>query len=216
MVLVDWVKKNPLRLLVHTGSLIPFFVMAWKYWQGLFLVDPVREIITTTGKTALILLILSLSCTPIHTLLGFKPALRVRRALGLYAFGYAALHFLVFIGLDYGWDWPLIADAVFAQQFTLVGFAAGLILLALAITSTQGWMKRLGKRWKQLHRLVYLAGGLVIVHYLWLVKDIREPMVYAGIVAFLLALRVPIIKKAARRLRQQIKTTGPVIGMGES
>jgi sulfoxide reductase heme-binding subunit YedZ len=154
-------------------------------------VDPVREITTRTGKTALILLILSLACTPLGTLFGFKQALRVRRALGLYAFMYASLHFATFVGLDYGFDLALLRQAIFDQRYVLAGFAAGLLLLAMAITSTQGWQKLLGKNWKRLHRLAYLAGILAVVHFIWLVKDVREPLRYAAVLTALLVLRLP-------------------------
>jgi sulfoxide reductase heme-binding subunit YedZ len=128
----------------------------------------------------------------------------VRRALGLYAFLYASVHFAIFVGLDYGLDLDLIPQAIFDQRYVVVGFAAGLILLALAITSTKGWQKRLGRTWTQLHRLVYLAGVLVIVHFLWLVKDIREPLRYGALLALLLALRLPPVRRAVSRARHRL------------
>lgn len=208
MVLIDWVKRNKLQLLVHLGAWTPFSILAWKYWQGQFLVDPVAEITSTTGKTALIFLLLTLSCTPINTFLGLEQVLRVRRALGLYAFAYAMIHFFTFIGLDYGFAWGLILDAIFGQRFTVMGAAALLILLPLAATSTKGWMKRLGKRWKRLHRSVYLAGLLVVVHFLWSAKDSREPLIYGGILALLFVMRISAVKKAARRIRRQLGAAG--------
>jgi len=177
----------------------------WQYWQGLFLVDPVREITTRTGKTALILLVLTLACTPLYALFGVKQGLRVRRALGLYTFLYASLHFATFVGLDYGFDLSLLQEAIFAQRYVVVGFAAGLILLALAITSTQGWQRRLGRNWKRLHRLIYLASVLVVVHFAWLVKDLREPLRYGIVVALLLVLRIPRVRKGLNRTRSWIK-----------
>ena len=104
-----------------------------------------------SGNTALVLLVLSLACTPLNAIFGFKPALRVRRALGLYAFLYASLHFAIFMALDYGLDLPLLWQDALKKPYALVGFAAGLILLALAITSFKYWQKRLGRRWKSLH-----------------------------------------------------------------
>jgi sulfoxide reductase heme-binding subunit YedZ len=170
------------------------------------IIDPVKEITTRTGKTALILLILSLACTPINTIFGFKQVMRVRRVLGLYAFMYASLHFLTFVGLDYGFDFDFIAQDILDQRYVLVGFAAFLLLLPLAITSTKGWQKRLGKNWKRLHRLVYLAGILAIVHFVWLVKDIREPLRYGAVVALLLIVRIPAIQRALSNARHQLKT----------
>jgi sulfoxide reductase heme-binding subunit YedZ len=205
MVLASKLRTQWLRIVVHVGALVPLAWMVWAYWQDLFLVDPIREITTLTGKTAIILLMLSLACTPIHTLFGFKQVLRVRRALGVYAFLYVGLHFMTFVGLDYGFDLDLLGEAIFDQRYVVVGFAAGLVLLALALTSTKGWQRRLGKGWKRLHRLVYLAGILAVVHFLWLVKDIREPLRYAAILAVLLVLRIPQVRKAVSNLRHRLR-----------
>jgi sulfoxide reductase heme-binding subunit YedZ len=204
VVLLDWLGKRWPRIAVHIGALLPLAWMGWRYSQGLFLVDPVREITTITGKTALILLLLSLACAPISTVFGFKRVLRVRRALGLYAFLYAGLHFLTFVGLDYGFDVDLLGPAIFEQRYVLVGFAAGLILLVLALTSTKGWQRRLGKNWKRLHRLGYLAGVLAVVHFLWLVKDVREPVRYGAVLALLLLLRIPRVRQAVSQVRARI------------
>lgn len=205
MVLLDWLRARWLRLFVHIGALIPLAWIVWQYWQGLFLVDPVREITTRTGKISLILLVLTLLCTPLATLFGFQEGLRVRRTLGLYTFLYVSLHFATFVWLDYGFDLVLLQEAIFAQRYVVVGFAAGLILLALAITSTTGWQRRLGKNWKRLHRLIYLASILVIVHFAWLVKDLREPLRYGLVVAVLLVLRIPRVRQAVSRARFWLK-----------
>jgi sulfoxide reductase heme-binding subunit YedZ len=196
-------KADWLQILVHVAALLPLAWLIWAYWQGLFIIDPVLEITTRTGKTALILLILSLACTPIRTIFGFKQVLRLRRPLGLYAFMYAGLHFLTFVGLDYGFDLDLLGQAILNQRYVLVGFAAGLLLLLLAITSTRGWQKRLGRNWKRLHRLAYLAAILAIVHFMWLVKDIREPLRYGVVVALLLIVRIPVIRRALNNVRRQ-------------
>jgi sulfoxide reductase heme-binding subunit YedZ len=206
MVLLDWLRSRWLKILVHAGALAPLAWLLWAYWQGLFLVDPIREITTLTGKVALILLMLSLACTPLNTLFGFRQALRLRRALGLYAFLYASLHFLTFIGLDYGFDLAFAIQAIVDQRYVLAGLAAGLILLTLAITSTVGWQKRLGKKWKRLHRLVYLAGILAVVHFVWLVKDVREPLRYGAVLAVLLLLRIPRVRRAISNLRHRFAT----------
>lgn len=194
-----------LKILVHAGALIPLAWIVWQYTQGLFLVDPVREITTLTGRTALILLVLTLACTPINTIFGFRPVLRVRRTLGLYAFLYASLHFATFVWLDYGLDIELLTEAIFAQRYVVVGFAAGLILLALALTSTKGWQRRLGRNWKRLHRLVYIAGILAVVHFAWLVKDIRVPLQYGAVLVLLLVLRLPRVRKAMSRARHWLR-----------
>lgn len=206
MVLLNWLKARWLQVLVHVGALAPLAWTIWQYWQGLFLVDPVREITTRTGRTALILLVLSLACTPLGTVFGFKQALRVRRALGMYAFLYASLHFATFVGLDYGFDVGLLTQAILDQQYVLVGLASGLILLTLTLTSTQGWQKRLGKNWKRLHRLVYLAAILAIVHLTWILKDPGDPLRYLAVLALLFVLRIPPIRRGVSRTRYWLKT----------
>ena len=198
-------KSNWLRIAVHIGALIPLPVLIWDYAHDQLTADPIRAIILRTGKTALILLVLSLACTPVNTLFGFKPAIKVRRALGMYAFLYAAIHSAVFLGVDYGFDPALLKDALLERRYALVGLAAFMILLPLAITSTKGWMKRLGPAWKKLHRWVYLAALLVILHFVWLVKaDIREPLTYGAVVVVLLMVRIPRVRKWVSRMRNQL------------
>jgi sulfoxide reductase heme-binding subunit YedZ len=188
---------------VHIGALLPLILLIINWSQDNLTFNPIQALELRTGKYALVLLILSLACTPINTVFGFSQVLKVRRPLGLYAFLYASIHFLVFIGLDYQFDLELLQEAIFEKRYALVGFSAGLILLALALTSTRGWMKRLGKTWAKLHKFVYLAGILVIIHYVWLVKsDIRVPLLYGGVVLLLLIARVPYVRKHLSRIRQ--------------
>jgi sulfoxide reductase heme-binding subunit YedZ len=188
---------------VHIAAWLPLIILVFNWTTNNLTFNPIQALELRTGKYALVLLILALACTPLNTVFGFRQAIKVRRALGLYAFMYASIHFLIFIGLDYQFDLNLLKEAIFEKRYALVGFAAGLILLALALTSTRGWMKRLGKSWTKIHKFVYLAGILVIVHYVWLVKsDIRVPMLYGALVVFLLILRIPSVRRAASRLRQ--------------
>jgi sulfoxide reductase heme-binding subunit YedZ len=190
---------------VHIGAWIPLVLIVYDGLRGNLTANPIQAITFRTGKPALVLLVLSLAATPLNTVFGFKPALKVRRALGLYAFMYVAFHFLIFIGLDYGFDVSLLKEAIFEKKYALVGFAAALILLPLAITSTKAWKARLGKNWKRLHQAVYLAGILAVIHYVWLVKsDIREPLVYGGIVLLLLISRIPAVRKVLTSLRSKI------------
>jgi sulfoxide reductase heme-binding subunit YedZ len=192
-------------MLVHAGSLAPLAVLIWDAFTNNLTANPIQAATLRTGKTALVLLILSLAATPVNTILGFREALRVRRPLGLYAFFYASIHFLIFIGLDYTFDWSLIRNALFEKRYAVVGFAAFLILLPLALTSTQGWQRRLKKRWKSLHKLVYLAALLVIVHFVWLVKaDIREPLLYGALVGLLLLMRLPPIRRWVSQVRYRL------------
>lgn len=204
----NYIRKHWFWLLATIGGLIPLAQLALGLWQGRW-VDPIAETTSRTGSAAILMLVLSLACTPINTVFGFRPALTARKPLGLYAFLYAALHLLNFIGMDYGFSVrAFLDDALLQKRFMIVGFAAFLILLPLAITSTKGWMKRLGRNWKRLHQLVYVAGILAVLHYLWLVKiDITWPLIYGAIVAVLLVLRLPVIRRWINALRPKATPT---------
>ena len=198
--LADW-----LRIATHIGALIPLALLLWDGYHNHLTANPIQEITFRTGKTAIILLGLSLLCTPLNIVLGWKAVLPLRRPLGLYAFFYVCLHLLIFAVLDYGLDWGLIQQTIAEKRYVLVGFAAFLLLVPLALTSTKGWQKRLGKRWKQLHRLVYLVALLAVIHFVWLVKsDIREPLLYGLILAVLLVLRISSVRRAITRLRSRL------------
>lgn len=199
-------KNNWLKIVTHVGALLPLVVLIWDYYHNQLTFNPIQEATFRTGKYALVLLVLSLAVTPVNTLFGWRQLLPLRKWLGLYAFMYAAIHFLIFVWLDYGLNLALLQEAIFEKRYALVGFSAFLILLPLAITSTRGWMKRLGKNWKRLHRLVYLAGLLVVVHFVWLVKsDIREPLAYGAVIGLLLLLRLPVIRKNISKMRSRIR-----------
>ncbi len=195
-------KTNWLKIVTHVGSLIPLALLIWAFWTDQLTVNPIQDITFRTGKAALVLLILSLAVTPVNIVFGFRQVIPLRKLLGLYAFLYVGLHFLIFVWLDYGLNLQLLYEAVFEKRYALVGFAAFLILTPLAITSTKGWMKRLGRNWKRLHKLVYGAGLLAVIHYVWLVKsDIREPLIYGAVLALLLAIRVPPIRRTITQAR---------------
>lgn len=205
-----YVRKNWFWLLANLVGLTPLALLGWGYGQGSW-IDPISETTSRTGSAAILMLVLSLACTPVNTLFGFRQAVTARKPLGLYAFLYAALHLLNFIGLDYGFNLQaFLADALLQKRFMIVGFSAFLILLPLAITSTKGWMKRLGRNWKRLHQLVYAAGIFAVLHYLWLVKiDITKPLLYGGILALLLVLRLPLVRRWISGLRPKAVTTKP-------
>lgn len=199
---MKWLKRNWLLIFTHIGSLIPMAILLWDWSQGGLTANPIQAATLRTGRFAIILLILSLSIHPLYSLLGLKKVIPLRKWLGLYSAFYVGIHFLLFIGIDYGFNLNLIKADLISKRYVLVGFGAGLILLPLALTSTRGWMKRLKKGWKRLHRLVYLAGLLAAIHYIWLVKsDIRTPLLYAGVIVLLLVLRIPIIRRHTSGLR---------------
>ncbi|MBU6360124.1 MAG: protein-methionine-sulfoxide reductase heme-binding subunit MsrQ [Chloroflexota bacterium] len=190
------------RIFVHMAALLPITHLLWDTWRGNLTVNPLQDWTFRTGDWALRLLVASLACTPIATIFGFKQASSVRRALGLYGFGYAVVHFFIFIGVDYRFAFDLIWDDLATKRYILVGLVALLIFMPLAITSTRAWMKRLGRQWKQLHKLTYIAVPLAVVHYIWLVKaDLRDPLLYATIVAVLLLLRLPWVRTQISKLK---------------
>ena len=183
-----------LRILIHLAALLPLAILAWDFAHGGLTADPIRELQLRTGKYTLILLVSTLAYTPISKLLRFNPRLRLRRMLGLYAFFYASLHLLNFIGLDYRFDFGLIFNDVLDKRYVIIGLAAFLMLIPLAVTSTKGWMKRLGKNWERLHWLVYLSALLAVIHYVWLVRGgVLEPVLYGITVTLLLITRIPLI-----------------------
>ena len=202
-----------LQTATHMGALIPLALMIYDYFTDGLTVNPIQELTFRTGKTALVLLVLSLACTPVSSLFRFTQANKMRRPLGVYAFMYIALHLTIFIFDNFVWalgfTWDILKATILEKRYILVGFSAFLIFLPLALTSTKGWQKRLGKNWKRLHKWVYLADILVIIHYVWLVKaDIREPLAWGAGVVFLLALRIPIINRWARNRITQVKRLG--------
>lgn len=168
--------------------------------------DPVEYILHSTGKTALNLLLITLLVTPVRQLGGWPHLIRLRRMLGLFAFFYATLHVLVYAVLDLGLDFATLGEDIVKRPYITVGFTALLILLALALTSTNRMMRRLGRRWQKLHRLVYVAAVLGVWHFWWQVKaDIREPLLYAAMLAVLLgyrAVRSRTARELARRLNE--------------
>ncbi len=194
-----------LRIITHIGALLPLVVLAWDATHGGLTVNPIQEITLRTGVYSLVLLVLSLACTPVGIVLGLKQVLLIRRPLGLYGLMYASLHFLNFIGLDYGFNLDLIREDVLGKGYMWVGFVALLALLPVAITSTKGWVKRLGKNWERIHWLVYPAALLAVGHFLMLVKaDLREPLLYGAVVVLLLIVRLPGIRKVISRVRHRV------------
>ncbi len=205
--MMTYFRKNWLWLLTNIGAAIPLLLLAFNAATNNLGFDPIAEVTSLTGKTALIILVLSLAATPINIVTGIRPVLKLRKSLGLWAFGYALLHFSTYIGLDYALDWRLIfADSLLTKRYVFVGLTALLLLTPLALTSTKAAMKRLGKNWKRLHRLVYVAGGLAVLHFLWLVKiDRTEPLIYAAILGTLLLIRVPPVRKRIISLRRSLE-----------
>lgn len=163
--------------------------------------EPIRRMLHVCGKTSLNLLLITLLVTPVRQLARMPDLLRLRRMLGLFAFFYAALHFAIYLGLDQGFDFAGLGRDIAKRPYITIGFLGVLLLVPLAVTSTNRMMRRLGRRWLALHRLVYVVAILGVWHFWWQVKiDIREPLLYAGMLAALLGWRAwKALQARARR-----------------
>ena len=176
---------------VFAACLIPALLLVRDAFTGGLGVNPIEDITHRTGDWALRFLLVTLAVTPLRRLAGWHGLIRFRRMFGLFAFFYAVLHFSTYLVFDHFFDLLLIIDDVAERKYVTAGFVAFLLMIPLAVTSTQGWIRRLGKRWATLHRLVYASAIAGVVHFLWLVKiDIGEPLIYAAILALLLAVRL--------------------------
>lgn len=187
---IDWTWFS-LKLLVHILTLIPLSFLIYRALHDQLGADPIAALTHQTGDWTLRFLLLSLAMTPLRLVLKKSWPIRFRRMIGLYAFFYACLHFSVYLFLDLGSYWSQIGADIIKRPFITVGFTAWLLLVPLAITSNQWMMRKLKKNWLKLHKLVYAIGILGVVHYYWLVKsDVREPLLYAGILVLLFAIRL--------------------------
>lgn len=188
--------------LAFAACCVPALFLVAQYFVAGLGANPVEAVLNDLGYIAFVLLVLTLACTPAQILLGWKWPLRIRKLLGDFCFGYASLHLLTYAVLDQGLDFGDIVKDVAKHKFILLGMATWTLLLPLAVTSTQGWQRRLGfRRWKRLHRLVYLAGGLVSFHFLLRFKTPRlETVTWMSVVALLLLVRV--VETARRRVVQ--------------
>lgn len=189
------------------AGLLPFLVLLWALWRGHLGFNPVETALQRTGQIAVSFLLISLACSPIQRLFHLPFMLRLRKIFGLYAAFYAFIHFATFVIWDYGLNWSLIWMEIQDKPFILLGLAALLILLILAATSFRYWQRKLGKKWRTLHRLVYLAAILVLVHYLMAIKgdlfslqgDYEAPLIAGFVLIVLLLFRLPFIYRLFRR-----------------
>lgn len=206
MLLSRWTK-----VLLFFACLLPLARLIWRALHHRLGSNPIEFVTHATGDWVLRFLLITLAVTPLRRLLGLPQLIRFRRMLGLFAFFYAFLHFSIWIGIDQFFDWGDMLRDVQKRRYITVGFAGFLLLLPLALTSTAGWIRRLGgRRWQSLHRAVYLAAAAGVIHYYWLVKsDVRKPVAYGAVLAALLLLRaIPAL--FSRRAAQA--TAGPVAG----
>ena len=197
-------RYTPLQIAIHVYAWSALVWIIYQLLNGSFSINPIQELEERTGRHAITLLVLSLLCTPIHTVFKWSEPLKRRRTLGLYAFMYATIHVIIFVDLDYGLAWSRLIQELIEKPRLIVGLIAFILLIPLAITSFDIWKKRLGKNWKRLHRLVYLIAPLAFLHYVWSKKgdllslqgEVAKPLIYGLIIAIFLIFRIPIIRKA--------------------
>ena len=186
-------KIKLLKVAAFLAALVPLALLGLKAYQGNLGANPIEVITHSTGDWTIRFLLITLSITPLRRITGWQPWIRFRRMLGLFAFFYALLHLTTWLWLDKFFDVHEMVADILKRRFITVGMSALLLMLPLALTSTKGWIRRLGTRWTKLHRLVYVSAILGVIHYWWLVKsDVSKPAQYALILAVLVGIRVVI------------------------
>jgi len=217
-----WIRRVA-KPIVFAAALLPVTFLIWHAFHGELGANPLERITHDTGDWTLRFIVMTLAITPVRRLTGQNWLIRFRRMIGLFAFFYGCLHFLIYVvadrfaGLDFVdgvWAWSTaralaasIWDDIYKRPYITVGFTGLAAMVPLAITSTTGWIRRLGgRRWNRLHRLIYLTGVAGVIHYWWLVKaDILHPAIYASLVAILLGLRIIWALKRSRWVRQPVQ-----------
>ena len=195
------------KVVLFLTCLTPLAWLATRTVTGRLGINPVEDLELTTGIWALRLLVITLAITPLRRLTGWNRIIQYRRMLGLFAFFYVCLHFAIYIGVDQFFAFKLIAKDVVKRPFITMGFTAFVLMVPLAITSTKGWIRRLGRRWQLLHRLIYISGICAAIHYLWKVKVmIGSPVYYAFAIGLLLGFRIAWQLKSAKSLKTQRAT----------
>src|SRR5688572_5407248 len=203
-----------IKVAVFVACLLPAARLAWKAWEGTLGANPIEFITLSTGIWTLSFLLATLAVTPLRRITGVHALIRFRRMLGLFAFFYACLHFSIYIVLDLYFDWDAIVKDVTKRPFITMGFTAFVLLIPLALTSTQWAIRKMGgRRWQRLHWLIYLSAIAAVIHFWWKVKaDTREPLIYAAVLAALLGVRVVFWarRRAAKRAPgSAARTTSP-------
>lgn len=189
-----------IKLAVFPLSLFPLADLIIKALENKLGPDPASALTHGLGEWALIFLLLSLAISPVRRLTGIGKLIRFRRMLGLFALFYAVLHLLAYLAFMLSWEWQTLLEDLYKRSYIIVGAFSLSILVALGVTSTKKMMKRLGRQWSQLHRLVYVAAVLAVIHFLWLVKsDYTEPVIYGALLAILLLLRTRVFSLGRKR-----------------
>ena len=197
--------KTPrwIRVALFVICLVPFAQLIYNALTNNLGANPIDAITRHTGSWALIFLLVTLSITPLRKIFSWNGLVKYRRMLGLFAFFYAALHFTTFLVLDHFFDFNAILKDIMKRPYVTAGFTGFVLMIPLVITSTAGMIRRLGKRWQQLHRLIYITAAAGVIHFYWLVKaDIRRPVQYGFVLILLLGYRVAVaLTPAAARYR---------------
>ena len=192
------------NILVHISASLPLLLTAYEYFTGTLPIVLDRHLVIRFGAVGLAFIVASFSITPISILTGKTNLKPIRRPLGVYGFCYIVLHLLAYAGLSNYFEWDLILRDLGERRAMSIGLLAFALLIPLALTSTNGWQKRLGRRWKALHRLVYFAVPLSILHYFWLERDIKDwVFIYLAFVLILFMIRYPAIRQALARRQQR-------------
>jgi sulfoxide reductase heme-binding subunit YedZ len=197
-----------IRAAIWVLALLPASLILLDFLRDRLGANPIEEVMHRLGWWALLILMISLAVTPLRRVTGWHRLVRYRRLVGLFAFAYATAHFLAYIVLDQWFDWRIIAEDIVKRPFILAGFSAWLLLVPLALTSNAAAIRRLGRRWRLLHRFVYLAAALGTLHFFWRVKaDTGEPIIFVLALALLLVLRIPGVNRTlADRRRHNVET----------
>lgn len=203
---------TPLQIAIHLYAWSVIAFILFEFLTGSASINPIQEMEQRTGRHAITLLVLSLLCTPLNNIFGWRELIKRRRALGLYAFMYATIHMIIFVDVDYGLAWSLMLGTVFDKPYIIVGVTSFLLLVPIAATSFDVWKMRLGKNWKRLHQLVYLIAPLVFLHYAWSKKgdifalqgDVIRPLIYGLVILILLIFRIPVVRTFLASVRTRI------------
>lgn len=202
-------RNKILKPIVFLAALLPLARLFYFFRTDNLGANPIEVITRSTGTWTLIFVMVTLSITPLRRLSGVLWLVQFRRMTGLFAFFYGVLHFTTYIWLDQSFNIHSIIKDVYKRPFITAGFTAFTLMIPLALTSTRGWIRRMGKYWGKLHRLIYLTAIAGVTHYIWLVKkDLRVPLIYAGILAVLLGYRLAL--QARERLRKSSPANRPV------
>ena len=194
-------RNKILKPIVFLAALGPLGLLGWNGLHNNLGANPIEEITHQTGLWTLILLLVTLSITPLRRLTSLNWLIQYRRMIGLFAFFYGCLHLTTYLWLDQSFDFQAIIKDVYKRPFITAGFTAFVLMVPLALTSTKGWIRRLGKRWQLLHRLIYFSAAAGVFHFIWLVKkDLREPLIYATVFGVLMLIRVLFWLQKSRRV----------------